>query len=471
MISITSHGAAEEVTGSKHLLETKNARVLVDCGFFQGHRAEARAKNERFTFSPYSLYSCINTHGHLDHCGAYPLLVKEGFMGDILSTPATRDIAGLVMRDSAKVQAADAKFLHGQQTKNPQPWRKVYPPLYDEKDVEAALAQYVTASYGRPFPVAPNITATLHDAGHILGSAFVHLEINEGPEPLHVGFTGDLGRKNLPLLRDPEPMPPVDYLVCESTYGDRLHDPMDTAEEELAQVVRDTAEKGGRVLIPAFAVERTQELIYFLHRLYDAGRIPKIPVYVDSPMAVSATAIFKMHPECYDSETVEQFLDNGSSPFAFDSLSYVTDVEASKKINALRVPCIVIASAGMCEAGRILHHLVHGVGDYRNTILVVGWMGENTLGRALADKRPEVRIFGERHAVKARVKILNAFSAHADYLEIGEYVSAMDLKRLRRVFLVHGEPHAQAYLAEHLKGLGVREVAILKAGEAVELPA
>jgi metallo-beta-lactamase family protein len=469
MISITSYGAAQEVTGSKHLIETKDAKLLVDCGFFQGHRAQARAKNERFPFSPYSLFSCINTHGHLDHCGAYPLLVKEGFMGDILSTPATRDIAGLVMQDSAKIQAGDARFLDKRQRKDPQPWRKVYPPLYDAKNVETALNQYVTASYGRPFPIAPNITATLRDAGHILGSAMVHLEINEGPEPLYVGFTGDLGRKGLPLLRDPDAMPPVDYLVCESTYGDRLHDPMQRAEEELAQVVRETAERGGRVLIPAFAVERTQELVYFLHRLYDAGRIPRIPVYVDSPMAVSATAIFRTHPECYDAETVEQFLDNGDSPFSFDALTYVTDSEASKKINALKVPCIVIASAGMCEAGRILHHLVHGVGDHRNTILIVGWMGENTLGRALADRRPEVRIFGERHPLKARVKILNAFSAHADYREIGEWVSALDLKRLRRVLLVHGEPGAQANLSEHLKGLGVRDVISLKAGDGVEL--
>jgi len=469
MLKITSYGAAEEVTGSKHLLETKNARVLVDCGVFQGHREETHEKNAAFSFAPYSLCACVNTHGHLDHCGAYPLLVKNGFQGEILATPATRDISGLVMQDSARIQAQDARFLDRQQGRNPQPWRKVYPPLYDDKDVETALKQFVAVSYGRDYALAPNIHATLYDAGHILGSALVRLEIFEGPEPVAIGFTGDLGRKNMPLLKDPEPLPPVDYFVCESTYGDRLHDPIGMAEDELAEVVKETAAKGGRVIVPAFAVERTQELIYFLHRLHDAGRIPSLPVFVDSPMAVSATAIFKTHPECMDVETVQQFLDNGGSPFAFDNLKYVTDAESSKKINDVSMPCIIIASAGMCEAGRILHHLVHGIGDPRNTILIVGFMGENTLGRALADKKPEVRIFGERHAVKARVKILNAFSAHADYVEIGEYVKALDQSRLKRVFLVHGEPPAQAHLAEHLKGLGLPSVDILKAGVSVEL--
>jgi metallo-beta-lactamase family protein len=469
MLTLTSYGAAEEVTGSKHLIETKNARVLVDCGLFQGHREAARAKNEGFPFAPYSLYACVNTHGHLDHCGTYPLLAKKGFQGEILSTPATRDVSGLVMQDSARIQAQDARFLDRQQGKDPQPWRKVYPPLYDEKDVEQALSQFVGVSYGREYALAPNIHATLYDAGHILGSAMVRFEVFEGPEPLAIGFTGDLGRKNTPLLKDPEVLPPLDYLVCESTYGDRRHDPISTAEDELADVIRETAAKGGRVIIPAFAVERTQELIYFLHRLHDAGRIPSMPVFVDSPMAVSATAIFRTHPECLDAETAEQFLDNGESPFAFDNLKYVTDAESSKKINDVTMPCIIIATAGMCEAGRILHHLVHGVGDPRNTILVVGFMGENTLGRALADKRPEVRIFGQRHAVRARVKIINAFSAHADYLEIGDYIQSLDQSRLKRIFLVHGESSAQAHLAQYLKEIGTAPAEILKPGAGVEI--
>lgn len=469
MITLTSHGGAREVTGSRHLVSTEKAKVLVDCGLFQGRREEADRKNRELTFPPYSVTACVNTHGHLDHCGAYPVLVREGFSGDILATPATRDIAGLVLMDSARIQAYDARFLERQQGKNPKPWRKVYPPLYTEEEALAALDRYVTAAYHRPYPLAPGFTATLYDAGHILGSALVHLEVHDGGEPLSLGFTGDLGRAGLPILRDPELLPPVDYLVCESTYGDRLHDDIGQAEEELAEVIRETAAKGGRVIIPAFAVERTQELIYCLHRLHDARRIPSVPVFVDSPMAVSATAIFRAHPECFDAETVEQFLDNGESPFSFESLKYITKAEDSKRLNDLSIPCVVIASAGMCEAGRILHHLRNGVGDPRNVVLIVGFMAENTLGRALADRKPEVSIFGERHAVRARVKILNAFSAHADYREIGGWVRRLDAGRLKAVFLVHGEPSAQEALSRHLLGLGVPKVTILAPSEAVLL--
>jgi metallo-beta-lactamase family protein len=408
----------------------------------------------------------VNTHGHLDHCGAYPLLVRDGYGGTIFGTGATRDIAALVLEDSARVQAADSKFLDKQQRKSPRPGRRVFPPLYDAADVQDALSQYVPVPYQRPREISKGVKVTFFDAGHILGSALAHFELRDGTA---IGFTGDLGRPNLPLLKDPEVLPPVDYLVCESTYGDRLHDALPQAEEELAQVVRDTAAKGGRVIIPAFAVERTQELVYFLHRLHDAGRIPAIPVFVDSPMAVSATGIFRAHEDCYDAESTKEFLDNGESPFSFSALRYITEAADSKKLNMLEKPCVIISSSGMCEAGRILHHLVHGVGDGRNTILIVGFMAQNTLGRALADKLPEVRIFGERHPVRARVKILNAFSAHADYREIGEYIRRLDRSRLKGIFLVHGEPAAQAALRTYLASLGLPIPVILKAGETVHL--
>ncbi len=458
-ITLTSHGAAGEVTGSKHLLDTGKARILVDCGLFQGPRAETRERNRAFPFDAAGLAACLNTHGHLDHAGSYPTLVKQGFEGPIVATPATRDIAGLVMRDSAKVQQADARFL----AKRGRPFAA---PLYDDDDALQAIARYVGVSYHRAYDLAPGVRVTLYDAGHILGSALSRLEIEGG---LAVGFTGDLGRCGTPILRDPEPLPPVDWLVCESTYGNRRHDDKDTAEEDLAAVVRETVARGGRVIIPSFAVGRAQELVYLLHRLHDDGRIPTVPVFVDSPMAVSATAIFKAHPDCYDAEARADFFDQGESPFSFERLSYVVKSEQSKRINTLQEPCIVISSSGMCEAGRILHHLANNVGDPRNTILIVGFMAQGTLGRALADRRPQVKIFGEPHAVRARVKILNAFSAHADYVEIGDWVSRLDLGRLKGIFLVHGEPGAQAHLAEHLRARGVRRVEPLAAGRPVPL--
>ncbi|MEJ2422014.1 MAG: MBL fold metallo-hydrolase [Acidobacteriota bacterium] len=471
MITLTSYGAAEEVTGSKHLVEANGARILLDCGLFQGHREEARRKNASFPFTPASIHACINSHGHLDHCGSYPTLVHKGFGGHILSTPATRDIASLVMKDSAHIQAYDARFLERQHQKHPKKGRKVFLPLYNEADVEAALSQYVTVAYHRPYPLLPGITATLYDAGHILGSALVHLEIETDNGPFSLGFTGDLGRPDKPIIRDPEPLPPLDWLVCESTYGDRLHDETGQAEEELAQVVRETAERGGRIIIPAFAIERTQELVYLLHKLHDQGRLPPLPVFVDSPMAASATGIFRAHEECYDRETVRRFLDNGESPFSFDRLQYVPTAEASKRLNDFKEPCIIIATSGMCEAGRVLHHLVHSIEDSRNTVLIVGFMAANTLGRALADKRDQVTIFGDRHPRRARVKILNAFSAHADYREIGHYVTSLDRDRLKGISLVHGEPTAQEHLRDHLASLGLPTPGILAAGKPVTLGA
>lgn len=469
MIRITAHGAAEEVTGSKHLLETGTERYLIDCGVFQGRRAEAHRKNGVFPFEPRSLTGAVNTHGHLDHCGNYPFLVAKGYSGPILATHATRDLAGLVLEDSARIQAADARFLEKELRRHPDPQRQAFPPLYDSEDVARAMAQYIGIGYRKPFALGPGVSAALYDAGHILGSASVRFEIEHSGGVMAVGFTGDLGRPGMPIIRDPELLPPVDFLVSESTYGDRLHDPMTEAADELAAAVNQTVERGGRIIIPAFAVERTQELIYHLHNLFHAQKIPAIPVYVDSPMAVSATGIFRTHSECYDQETIEQFLDNQESPFAFDTLNYVRRREDSQKLNDKAEPCIIISSSGMCEAGRVLHHLVHGIGNPRNTILIVGFQAANTLGRALVEGRPEVRIFGLPHQVRAEVKALNAFSAHADYQELGAYIERLDRSRLRQLFLVHGEPAAQAHLAAYLtQRIGVK-VEVLRAGEPVVL--
>jgi metallo-beta-lactamase family protein len=469
MMTLTSYGAAQEVTGSKHLLEVGGSRILIDCGMFQGRRKESRAKNEDMPFDPATVTACINTHGHLDHCGAYPVLVKRGFRGLIWATAATVDVAQLVMADAARIQVADARYLERVLSQNPRDRREVVPPLYDEEDAAQATGLFRPVAYRQPVEIAPGVTATFLEAGHILGSAVVRLDVVDGDQRRTIVFTGDLGRRNTPILRDPDAAPDADWLVCESTYGNRLHDDLAFAQEELAAVVRDTVAKGGRVLIPAFAVGRTQELVWHLHQLNESGRIPAIPVYVDSPMATRATGIFTKHTECYDEETVRRFVDHGESPFRFGALKFTASAEDSKKLNDVRGPCIVIASSGMCEAGRILHHLVRDVGDPRNTILVVGFMAEHTLGRALADRRPEVRIFGEPHRLEARVKILNAFSAHADRNEIGEWVAPMDQARLKGVLLVHGEPVAQASLGDHLRSLGVRRVESLVAGRSVSL--
>jgi metallo-beta-lactamase family protein len=469
MLTLTSHGAAGEVTGSKHVLDTGDARLLVDCGVFQGRRELAHQKNEHLAFDARAITASINTHGHLDHCGSYPLLVKRGFRGRIYATGATADIARLVMEDSARLQASDARFLEKRQQRNPAPWRKVFPAIYDDVDVAHAVERYRTVPYGQVFEPAPGLAATLHDAGHILGSAVVRLEVATNAGPVVVGFTGDLGRKNTPILRDPESLGPVDWLVSESTYGDRLHDEAAFASDELAQVINETLAKGGRVLIPAFAIGRTQELIVHLHQLFEAGRIPPVPVFVDSPMASSATQIFRDHPECYDAETVTRFLDNGESPFAFDNLRYVRTPQESKGLNSLAMPCVIVSASGMCEGGRILHHLLNGLPDPRNTVVIVGYMGEHTLGRALADKRREVRVFGEPVEVRARVKILNAFSAHADQAELTSWITALDRTRLKGVLLVHGEPKAQAGLTEKLLAEGVPRVEALREGVPVEL--
>ncbi len=292
-MTLTAFGAAREVTGSKHLLDTGRSRILLDCGVFQGHREESRRKNEELPFDARSVTACVNSHGHLDHCGNYPLLVKQGFAGPIHATDATVEVARLVMEDSARIQVADARYLEKQQRKNPRKDRKVIPPIYDEADAAAAAARFSGMAYRTPTAVSNDVTVTLHDAGHILGSAIVRLEVAGETGRETIVFTGDLGRKNMPILRDPEVLGGADWLVCESTYGNRLHDDVAFAEDELAEVIRETAAKGGRVIIPAFAIGRTQELVYHLHRLYDAGRIPNIPVFVDSPMAVSATDIFR----------------------------------------------------------------------------------------------------------------------------------------------------------------------------------
>jgi len=467
---LCSFGAAEEVTGSKHLLEFDGRRVLFDCGMFQGRRAEAREKNSRLPFEAEGIDAVLLSHAHFDHSGALPVLAKDGFPGNVYCTPATREISSLILMDSAYLQAKDAEFVkkkraRGQDTDEPVPVE----PLYDADDVLRSLDYVMTVSYHRTFKVAGGVRATFYDAGHILGSCLTRVEFGEGGSGLAVGYTGDLGRDGMAIIRNPELLPEIDYLICESTYGNRRHDPMEQALDELAEVTNRAYQNRGKLIIPAFAVERTQELVYYLHLLYDWGRIPEMPIFVDSPMAVNATSIFRTHPECYDPATREAFIDHHKNPFGFETLRFVTSVEESKSLNTLDEPAVIISSSGMCEGGRILHHLANNISDSRNTVLIVGFMAAHTLGRRLADRASEVKIFGQKYPVRARVKIINAFSAHADYEEIRAWTARLDLNRLKGVFLVHGEPEAQANLKEVLQEEGIKRVEILRFGEKVEL--
>jgi metallo-beta-lactamase family protein len=427
---------------------------------FQGRREEAYLKNVDLPFDPRELSAVVLTHAHFDHCGNSPSLVKGGYGGNLYSTPATRDLANLIMMDSAHIMAKDFQWLRQKHSD-----KVAYEPIYDQDDAVQTINQFVTVNYNRHFPLGNGISCEFYDAGHILGSSVAILTIGEGRQKIRIAMTGDLGRWGQPILRDPAEIPDVDYLVCEGTYGDRLHDPIEDAQQQLGQVIRETVEKGGNIIIPAFAVGRTQELIYYLHLLKDAGQIPDIEMFVDSPMAVNATSIFRVHPECYDRETHQAFLDHHRNPFGFEGLRYISDVSQSKQLNQRNDPCIIMSASGMCEAGRILHHLKNNITDSRNTVLVVGFMAEHTLGRAIADRREQVSIFGQKYPLKARVKILNTFSAHADYEDIKRYVRRLNLKRLKKVFLVHGEAKPLEHLKSQLESVGVREVLIPQPGE------
>lgn len=451
-MKLTSFGAAREVTGSSHVIDTGKSKIMIDCGMFQGHRLESERKNKIMDYDPASIDAVILTHGHCDHCCRIPLLVKNGFRGNIYTTPATRDIASLVMADTAHIQQKDAKWLQKKRPDHP------FTPLFDNEDVTKSLDQFVTISYNREFYLPDGIKGEFFDAGHILGSAVTVLTFPDGKK---MAFTGDLGRAGLPIIRDPQKIPDVDYLVCESTYGNRLHDPIDDAMRDLAEVVSETYERGGKVIIPAFAVERTQEVIYFLHRLMNDDKIPRMDIYIDSPMASNATTIFRVHQECYDESVREHFLAEYKNPFGFENLHYTTDVSESKRINEIHEPMIIVSSSGMCEAGRILHHLKNNIEDPRNTIIIVGYMAAHTLGRRIAERRQEVKIFGQPYELRAQVKILNTFSAHADYNEILEYVGKLDSGKLQKVFLVHGEDDALESLSEKMAAINIHNIQIV----------
>ena len=468
MITMYSLGAAEEVTGSKHILEIDGHQIMIDCGAFQGKRQLSDTKNRDFDIAADKLDAVVLTHGHYDHCGLLPVLTKKGFTGNIYATPATRDIANLVMMDSARIQARDAEFLAKQANKKGEKftWR----PLFNEDDVVKTANQIISLSYNRKMYIAPNVSLEFYDAGHILGSGFAYLTITNGSEETRVLFTGDIGRKEKPIIRNPAVnMPPPDYIVLESTYGNRKHEDAEFAMKELERVVRDTCSKKGKIIIPSFAIERAQELVFYLHLLTDRKKIPVVPIYVDSPMAANATSVFRVHPECYDESVNEAFLKHHKNPFGFGSLSFTTSVEESKSHNDKEGPMIIISADGMCEAGRVLYHLANEIGNERNTILIVGYMAENTLGRKIRDGEKEVKILGDMYHVNAKVEQINAFSAHADYTEMTDWLKTIDTSRLKNIFLVHGEKEAQEFFTDYLHQNGFPNVTTVKYDETYDL--
>jgi len=460
-------GAARTVTGSMHLLRVNGSQILLDCGLFQGRREESRERNKKLPFEPGGIDALALSHAHIDHSGNIPTLVKEGFTGNILTTSPTRDLCSAMLRDAGHIQEEDAAYVNKKRARQ---GLAPVEPLYTVEDATQSLTHFVSVGYGRPLALAPGVTVTFCDAGHILGSSVVVLDVEEKGSKKRILFSGDLGRRGVPILRDPQVVEGVDYLIIESTYGDRLHDPIELMDAELREVILDTYRQGGKVIVPAFAVGRTQDLVYALHRLVRAQKLPELPIYVDSPLAVNVTEVFRLHPECYDEET-RTFIEagNGLDPFGFHRLNYVRAVEQSKELNFLREPAVIISASGMAEAGRILHHLKNNVEDARNTVLIVGWQAPHTLGRRLVERQPVVKIFGEEYQLNARVQTLNGFSAHADRNGLLDYVRQLGPGRLKGVFVVHGEEASSLALAEGISDLGVARTVVPRPAEKFEL--
>lgn len=468
MTKITFLGAAREVTGSMHLLEKDGFKLLVDCGMIQGKRKETFERNRHFLIDPHEINAVALTHAHIDHSGNIPTLTSQGYKGSIYSSYATRDLCELMLPDSAYVQMKDLEYVNKKREKQ---GKALFEPLYTVEQSVECMKQFVPKNLGEDIRLRDDLDMWFINAGHILGSTMVIARAVEKDREIKIGFTGDLGRKSLPILTDPDQIKDVDYLVVESTYGGRDHKAIGAAYLKLANVVNETYKNGGKVIIPVFAVERAQEVLYVLNKLFIDKKIPAMPVFVDSPLTTNVTEVFKQHAECFDGDMLKFIADN-NDPFHLELVKFTESVDESKHINDYEKPCIILSATGMCEAGRILHHLKNHIGDPKCTILIVGYQSINTLGRRLVEGDKQIKIFGDSYAVLAQVKVINEFSGHAGQHELIKFIKtadAMSEGRLKKIFLVHGEVAQQEELMKALAEEGITSVTNPAQGDEVEL--
>jgi metallo-beta-lactamase family protein len=458
-------GATRTTTGSLFLLEVNGQRLLLDCGLFQGRRLESIERNRNFPFNPQQVEAVVLSHAHIDHCGNLPNLCAQGFAGSIYCTFATRDLASVMLEDSAHIQLADAEFVSKKRAKHGLP---PVAPLNTATDAELAVRQFIALNYDRPIPVAEGVKVTFRDAGHILGAAQVVLDVREKGRQFRYLFSGDIGRGNDDILRDPQPVDGVDYLQVESTYGGREHSERSHTRAEIGRLVLETIRQNGKVIIPAFSVGRTQQIVYELHLLTDEGVLPNVPIFVDSPLSVNATEIYRLHPECFN-DSIYHYLRQKANPFGMENLTYLRELAHSMKLNEMKEPAIIISASGMCEAGRIRHHLKNHLGNPHNLVLFIGYCAEHTLGAQILAGRNPVNIFGEPHQVRAKIASFDAYSGHADKHELRRYVEATGGK-LKKVLVAHGEESQSLALAEALRELKPgAEVVAPHPGEVVTL--
>jgi metallo-beta-lactamase family protein len=454
-MKVQFYGAARRVTGSKHLLTTnKGTKILLDCGLFQG--IGTTDLNLSFGFNPAEVDFVILSHAHIDHTGLLPRLVKEGFNGTVYSTPATKSLCQIMLLDSARIQQSDVKRINKRRKRQ---GRELLEALYEEEDAEKAIDLMETVGYHQKFEIESGVTFSFYETGHILGSAGIYIEYEEDRHKKSIFFTGDIGRPNDKILRSPEAFPQSDYIICESTYGDRLHTPSEDMKARLLEVVKETYERGGKLIIPAFSVDRTQELIYALDILESEGELPRIPVYIDSPLSVKATLVMRKHEEEFNPEILDYIKRDGDA-FGFETLHYITKVDDSKALNFYDKPCVIISASGMAEAGRIKHHIKNNCEDPKNTIMIVGYCSPSSLGYQIKIKAPKIRIFGDELELNANVEIMDSFSAHGDYEEMMDYLKCQDASKVKKVFLVHGEIDTQRAFADKLGGMGFKSVEI-----------